>query len=156
MPRPLTSLRSSALFGLLLSCLACSSGAGGSGGSGRSTEAPPGSVLDLARRSNDLLREYDEALCAVCPCGAFLDVSAEAEACYASVLDEYPHLRPAVVEQLQCLIAATENRLTCLASASDCDQSTACRDAGDRCDANLDEEIEAAFTAEVQRRCGDL
>jgi hypothetical protein len=154
--RPPGLRRDSALFGLLISFLACSSADRSGHGPGSSADAPPGSVLDLIRRSNDLALEVHEAYCASCPCGAFLDVSAETEECLASVIDEFPQVRSIWIEGLQCTVAFNEDRLTCLASASDCDQANVCNDASDHtCEGSMtiEDELWVEFGAELQQRC---
>jgi len=139
-----------------LGTLACSGGRDG-GGDGR---AARGDILTLIRRSNDLARTNYDLQCALCPCGAFSDVSPESEECLAEVATETPALADAFAAGLECSITQLEARRSCLEAATSCDTADTC----DRDDTDPDCESVAedhgidteAFFTKIVERCGSL
>ena len=121
----------------------------------------PAEVLSLIRQNNDRARSNHELYCAHCACGAFLDVSDEAEQCQVDVLGDFPNLIDAFVAALRCEIDDKDMRGACLAAAGDCTEAEACSSASDAGSGDCGQTATAAqaeaaqeYISAVQERCG--
>lgn len=120
----------------------------------------PAEILSLIRQNNDRARSNYELYCAHCPCGAFLDVSAEAEQCQVDVLSDFPDLHEAFVAALRCEIDNADRTAACLEAAGACMEAEACSSGSDAgsgdCEQIIAPQAEAAqqYVSAVQERCG--
>ena len=153
-----------ALIPCVLATAACSGSddapnqTGNDAGSGGGST--PAEILSMIRQNNDRARANYDLYCAHCPCGAFLDVSAEAEQCQVDVLADFPEVRDVLVAALRCEIAYQDTRAACLEAARDCTEAEACSSASDAgsgdCGQTAAAQSEAAqeYVSAVQERCG--
>ena len=120
----------------------------------------PAQMLSLIRQNNDRARSNYELYCAHCPCGAFLDVSAEAEQCQVDVLGDFPDLHDVFVAALRCEIDNADRRGACLEAAGDCTEAEGCSSVSDAgsgdCEQLIGTQAGAAqeYMSAVQERCG--